>query len=75
MALFGRDRDVSLFRNINKELLRDVIAQKREYDKFRLEETKERRGYTSDAADERSRVDRGGRSMLQKKKNNDYERA
>ena len=40
MALFGRDRDVSLFRNINKELLRDVISQQCAYYKFRLDETK-----------------------------------
>mgnify|MGYP003115802808 FL=1 len=40
MAIFGRDRDVSLFRNINKELLRDVITQQCAYYKFRLDETK-----------------------------------
>ena len=40
MALFGRDRDVSLFRNINKELLRDVITQQCAYYKFRSEDTK-----------------------------------
>ena len=40
MALFGRDRDISLFRNINKELLRDIITQQCAYYKFRLEDTK-----------------------------------
>ena len=40
MAIFGRDRDISLFRNINKELLRDVITQQCAYYKFRLDETK-----------------------------------
>ena len=40
MALFGRDRDISLFRSINTELLRDVITQQCAYYKFRLDETK-----------------------------------
>tara|TARA_S200002703_G_scaffold30832_1_gene26843 strand:- start:2534 stop:3040 length:507 start_codon:yes stop_codon:yes gene_type:complete len=40
MAIFGRDRDISLFRNINKELLRDVITQQCAYYKFRTEDTK-----------------------------------
>ena len=30
--------------------------------------------YTSDAADERSSVDLGGRRIIKKKKNNDYSR-
>ena len=40
MAIFGRQRDISLFRSINKELLRDVITQQCAYYKFRVEDTK-----------------------------------
>jgi len=37
MALFGRSRDVSLFRNINRELLGDIITQQIIYYKYALE--------------------------------------
>ena len=40
MALFGKSRDISLFRHINKELLGDIITQQVAYYKFKLEETK-----------------------------------
>jgi hypothetical protein len=39
MALFGGERDISLFRNLNKELLGDIITQQCVYYKLKLEET------------------------------------
>ena len=40
MALFGGSRDVSLFRNLNKELINDIIQTEVAYYKFALEQTK-----------------------------------
>ena len=40
MALYGGQRDISLFRNLNRELLRNIITQQCVYYKFKLEETK-----------------------------------
>ena len=40
MALFGGSRDVSLFHNLNKELLKDIIQTEIAYYKFALEQTK-----------------------------------
>ena len=39
MALFGGERDISLFRKINRELIGDVITQQCALYKFKLEET------------------------------------
>lgn len=39
MALFGGERDISLFRKINRELLGDVITQQCAVYKFKIEET------------------------------------
>tara|TARA_B100000214_G_scaffold287942_1_gene217519 strand:+ start:50 stop:589 length:540 start_codon:yes stop_codon:yes gene_type:complete len=39
MALFGGSRDISLFHNINNELLRDIIQTEVAYYKFALEQT------------------------------------
>ena len=39
MALFGRTRDISLFHNINSELLKDIIQTEVAYYKFALEQT------------------------------------
>ena len=39
MALFGKSRDISLFHNINDELLRDIIQTEVAYYKFALEQT------------------------------------
>jgi hypothetical protein len=39
MAIFGGSRDISLFRNINRELLWDVITQQVSFYKFKLGET------------------------------------
>lgn len=39
MALYGSNRDISLFRNINRELMGDVISQQCAIYKVRLEET------------------------------------
>lgn len=39
MAIFGGSRDISLFRNINRELLWDVITQQCSFYKFKLGET------------------------------------
>ena len=39
MALFGGSRDVSLFRKVNRELLRNVITQQCAIYKFSLEQT------------------------------------
>ena len=40
MALFGGSRDISLFHNVNNELLRDIIQTEVAYYKFALEQTK-----------------------------------
>jgi len=40
MALFGKSRDISLFDNINSELLKDIIQTEVAYYKFALEQTK-----------------------------------
>ena len=40
MALFGNERDVSLFHNLNKELINDIIQTEIAYYKFALEQTK-----------------------------------
>lgn len=40
MALFGGERDISLFRNVNRELLGDIITQQCAVYKFKIEETK-----------------------------------
>ena len=39
MALFGGSRDISLFHNINNELLKDIIQTEAAYYKFALEQT------------------------------------
>jgi hypothetical protein len=39
MALFGSSRDMSMFRNINRELLGDIITQQCSFYKFKLNET------------------------------------
>ena len=39
MALFGGSRDISLFRNLNKELINDLIQTEVAYYKFALEKT------------------------------------
>ena len=39
MALFGKSRDISLFRHLNRELLGDIITQQVAYYKFKLNET------------------------------------
>ena len=40
MALFGGSRDISLFHNLNGELLKDIIQTEIAYYKFALEQTK-----------------------------------
>jgi len=40
MALFGGKRDISLFKNINRELINDIIQTEVAYYKFALEQTK-----------------------------------
>ena len=40
MALFGGSRDISLFHNLNKELINDIIQTETAYYKFALEQTK-----------------------------------
>ena len=40
MALFGGSRDISLFHNLNSELLKDIIQTEVAYYKFALEQTK-----------------------------------
>tara|TARA_R110001592_G_scaffold151256_3_gene377669 strand:- start:2701 stop:3252 length:552 start_codon:yes stop_codon:yes gene_type:complete len=40
MALFGKNRDISLFHTINNELLKDIIQTEVAYYKFALEQTK-----------------------------------
>ena len=39
MALFGGSRDISLFHNLNKELINDIIQTEVAYYKFTLEQT------------------------------------
>ncbi len=39
MALFGGSRDISLFHNLNKELINDIIQTEIGYYKFVLEKT------------------------------------
>ena len=39
MALFGKNRDISLFHTINSELLKDIIQTEVAYYKFALEQT------------------------------------
>jgi len=39
MALFGKSRDISLFHNVNNELLKDIIQTEVAYYKFALEQT------------------------------------
>jgi hypothetical protein len=39
MALYGSQRDVSLLRHINRELIGDIISQECAYYKFKIEET------------------------------------
>ena len=39
MALFGGSRDVSLFKNVSKELINDIIQTEVAYYKFALEQT------------------------------------
>ena len=39
MALFGGSRDISLFNNLNKELIKDIIQTEVGYYKFALEKT------------------------------------
>ena len=40
MALYGGQRDISLFRHLNRELMGDIISQECVYYKFKLGETK-----------------------------------
>jgi len=40
MALYGTQRDVSLFRHLNRELLWDIITQQCVYYQFKTEDTK-----------------------------------
>lgn len=40
MALFGTQKDISLFRHINRELMGDIISQQCAFYKYKLEETK-----------------------------------
>ena len=40
MALFGGSRDISLFQNLSKELINDIIQTEVAYYKFALEQTK-----------------------------------
>ena len=40
MALFGAERDISLFRHISRELMGNVITQQCAFYKYKLEETK-----------------------------------
>jgi hypothetical protein len=40
MALFGGQRDISLFRHINRELVGNVITQQCAFYKYKVEETK-----------------------------------
>ena len=38
--MFGRSRDVSLFRKLNRELIHNIITQQAAFYKFKLEETR-----------------------------------
>ena len=38
MALFGGERDISLFRHVNRELLGDIITQQCAVYKFKIED-------------------------------------
>ena len=40
MALYGTQRDISLFRHLNRELLGEIITQQCAFYKYKLEETK-----------------------------------
>jgi len=40
MAMFGRQRDVSLVRKLNRELMGNIITQQASFYQFKLEETK-----------------------------------
>ena len=40
MALFGGSRDISLFKNVSKEIINDIIQTEIAYYKFALEQTK-----------------------------------
>ena len=40
MALYGTQRDISLFRHLNRELLGEVVTQQCAFYKYKLEETK-----------------------------------
>ena len=40
MALYGGQRDVSLFRHLNREVMGNIISQECVYYKYKLEETK-----------------------------------
>lgn len=51
MALFGTQRDVSLFRHVNRELLSNIITQQCSFYKFKLAETKT--NIYGEAADEK----------------------
>ena len=39
MAMFGRARDVSLFRHVNRELINNIVTQQIGYYKYKLEAT------------------------------------
>ena len=38
MALYGTQRDISLFRHLNRELMGDIITQQCAFYKFKIEE-------------------------------------
>ncbi len=40
MALYGTQRDISLFRHLNRELMGDIITQQCAFYKYKVEETK-----------------------------------
>ena len=40
MALYGTQRDVSLFRHLNRELMWDIISQQCAYYQLKADETK-----------------------------------
>ena len=40
MALYGTQRDISLFRHLNRELMGDIITQQCAFYKYKIEETK-----------------------------------
>ena len=40
MALYGSQRDISLFRHVNRELIGNIISQECAFYKFKLDETK-----------------------------------